>query len=651
MKKIVSWILAALLALCLLPALAEGLEIEEEPVVIEDEEIVFSEDVDNAVAEEDFMLFSDEPVEKGYADFLTEGEEAVPAEAGDVPIDAAHFPDAAFREYVSSEFDDDHDGVLTQEEAGLSRWGYTYSVSVSEKSISSLKGIEYLTGLGYLYCSDNLLTSLDLSKNTALTYLSCNGNKLTSLDLSKNTALTKLWCNDNKLTSLDLSKNTVLTRLDCYDNKLTSLNVSGLTALTRLSCYKNELTTLDVSGNTALQYLSCDDNKLTALSTGRVETLQTLYCNKNQLAALDLSGNTGITEVNCGANQLTSLKLGNCVWLEKMDCYNNQLSSLDLSGAESLDKLDCKHNDMAVLDLSVCGEELEGALLNNPDFKVYSDTVRLQGNKYNLEYDRTTKLVADGNTIRAASPKSISLPEESVTLIEGETYQLQPILDPTDSEAVITYHSYSDWCVTVSETGLITAIGDGETTVRVRTDNSLEAELNVKVIGRKIENCEVSVKNATYTGKALKPAVTVTFNGTKLKKGTDYTLKYWENKYVGTGYVTVKGKGKFSGERDFTFKIKPKGTTLSKVTPGKKKLTVTWKKQSKQVSGYQIQYGTKKDFSNAKKLTVKGAKTVKATIKSLKAKKTYYVRIRTYKTVSGKKYYSSWSKYKKVKTK
>ena len=124
MKKIVSWILAVLLALCLLPALAEGLEIEKEPVVIEDEEIVFSEDVDNVTEEQDFMLFSDEPIEKGYADFLTEGEEAVPSETGDVLIDAAHFPDAAFREYVSNEFDSDHDGVLTQKEASLYRSRY-----------------------------------------------------------------------------------------------------------------------------------------------------------------------------------------------------------------------------------------------------------------------------------------------------------------------------------------------------------------------------------------------------------------------------------------------------------------------------------------------------------------------------------------------
>ena len=145
--------------------------------------------------------------------------------------------------------------------------------------------------------------------------------------------------------------------------------------------------------------------------------------------------------------------------------------------------------------------------------------------------------------------------------------------------------------------------------------------------------------------------MTVKYNGTTLTKGTDYTVSYKNNTKVGTATVTVKGIGNYTGSKKATFKINPKGTTLSKVTPGKKKLTVTWKKQTKQVSGYQIQYGTKKDFSNAKKVTASGAKTVKKVIKSLKAKKTYYVRIRTYKTVSGKKYYSSWSKYKKVKTK
>ena len=87
-----------------------------------------------------------------------------------------------------------------------------------------------------LDCSDNQLTSLDVSKNTFLTDLDCFNNQLTSLDLSQNTALTTLYCFDNQLTSLDVSKHTALTTLYCNENQLTSLDVSKNTALTSLSC-------------------------------------------------------------------------------------------------------------------------------------------------------------------------------------------------------------------------------------------------------------------------------------------------------------------------------------------------------------------------------------------------------------------------------
>jgi Leucine-rich repeat (LRR) protein len=126
--------------------------------------------------------------------------------------------------------------------------------------IASLEGIEYFTGLTYLNCLYNQLTSLDLSKNTALTTLYCSWNQLASLDLSKNTALTQLNCDSNGLTSLDVSKNTALTYLDCYGNGLTSLDLSKNTALIYLDCCDNGLTSLDVSNNTALTYLYCGNN-------------------------------------------------------------------------------------------------------------------------------------------------------------------------------------------------------------------------------------------------------------------------------------------------------------------------------------------------------------------------------------------------------
>ena len=168
-----------------------------------------------------------------------------------------------------------------------------------------------------------------------------------------------------------------------------------------------------------------------------------------------------------------------------------------------------------------------------------------------------------------------------------------------------------------------------------------------------ITKCTFStISSRTYTGKEIKPTPTVKYKGTRLTKGTHYTLKYSANKKVGTATVTVTGKGKYTGTKKLTFKIKPKGTTVSKVTsPKKKQLKVTWKKQTTQTTGYNLRYSTSSGFKNADTVTIKSNKTTVRTIKKLKSNKKYYVSIRTYKTVNGKKYYSSWSKAKSIKVK
>ena len=96
---------------------------------------------------------------------------------------------------------------------------------------------------------------------------------------------------------------------------------------------------------------------------------------------------------------------------------------------------------------------------------------------------------------------------------------------------------------------------------------------------------------------------------------------------------------------------KPSTVKVEKVTKGTKSFKVTWKKKTG-VSGYQVQYATDKKFKkNKKTVTVAKKNATSKTIKKLKSKKTYYVRVRTYKIVNGKKVYSSWSKVKAVKTK
>ncbi|MGN0463769.1 MAG: fibronectin type III domain-containing protein [Acutalibacteraceae bacterium] len=179
-----------------------------------------------------------------------------------------------------------------------------------------------------------------------------------------------------------------------------------------------------------------------------------------------------------------------------------------------------------------------------------------------------------------------------------------------------------------------------------------------KTVAR-IRRVSLSEKTFTYNGKAQKPKVTVTdSNGKKLKNGTDYTVKYARGcKNVGRYMVTVKFIGKYSGGKTLTFEIKPKGTKIKSLTAGKDRIEVRWKKTGEQISGCEIECSTDKSFGKGKvkKLTVKKGGEASATVRHLKGGKKYYIRIRTYKTVTenGKKvrYYSAWSEKKAVRVK
>lgn len=163
----------------------------------------------------------------------------------------------------------------------------------------------------------------------------------------------------------------------------------------------------------------------------------------------------------------------------------------------------------------------------------------------------------------------------------------------------------------------------------------------------------LSKTKMTYTGKALKPSVTVLDANWKTISASNYTVKYSNNKKVGKATVTVKFKGSYAsyGSKKVTFKIVPKKTSIKNLTRGTKKIKVTWTARKTQTTGYQIQYSTNRNFKQSvHTVSVKNSKT-SVLIKNLKSKKTYYVRIRTYKTVGSKKYVSAWSAVKSVKTK
>ncbi len=154
--------------------------------------------------------------------------------------------------------------------------------------------------------------------------------------------------------------------------------------------------------------------------------------------------------------------------------------------------------------------------------------------------------------------------------------------------------------------------------------------------------------NKTYTGKNRKASVTVKNGSTTLKNGTDYTLTYKNCKNIGTASVTITGKGDYSGSKTLTYKIVPKKTTLKVSKKSDTKAKFSWAKV-KGAEKYQIYYSTNGGKSYKKLATVSGSKTSYTSSKLDFDKYNYKFKIRSYKTVDGKKYYSSYSKVVTVK--
>ncbi|MCD7722491.1 MAG: fibronectin type III domain-containing protein [Clostridiales bacterium] len=213
--------------------------------------------------------------------------------------------------------------------------------------------------------------------------------------------------------------------------------------------------------------------------------------------------------------------------------------------------------------------------------------------------------------------------------------------------------------------------GSAKFTTKATTEQNGVATYTCTVCGAtktktyaKIKSVTLSTTSYTYNGKAKTPTVTVkNANGDKISSKY-YTVTYINRatgktvssmKSAGKYYVKIKFNTKYSGTVKKAVTIKPKATSIKSVTASSKGFTVKWGKVTSCTTGYQIQYSTDKSFSSKTTKTVTDNTKTSKKITGLKAKKKYYVRVRTYKTVTinGKstKIYSSWSDIKPVTTK
>ena len=311
------------------------------------------------------------------------------------------FEDSNFETFCLWNFDSNKDGQISIGEVDK-----ITELDISRKNISTIPEIQYFTSLTTLDCSNNQLTSLDMSGCTSLQTLNCNHCSMTFLNVSGCTNLTTLDCSNNFLrsldvsgctslqtldgnwniwTSLDVSECTSLQTLNCdHCNSMGSLNVSGCTSLTTLNCNQcNSMTFLNVSGCTSLMTLNCknclsplslnasgctslakfdyriykeDDTRFTYLNMSGCTNLRYLDCRGGHLLTyLNVSGCTNLEELNCKYNDnLTFLDASKCVSLKILECGSLKLSSLNVSECTKLGNLDCRSNQLTSLNVDGC---------------------------------------------------------------------------------------------------------------------------------------------------------------------------------------------------------------------------------------------------------------------------------------------------------
>lgn len=275
----------------------------------------------------------------------------------------------------------------------------------------------------------------------------------------------------------------------------------------------------------------------------------------------------------------------------------------------------------------------------------------------------------------------VTLNKSSLNLGVGGSEVLSATVLPADAtNKQVTWLSSTPSVATVSQSGVVTGVKEGTTQISVITaDGSKTAICSVIVSGQAQTEpgtqtggiidpatgktaaatfsgmeIELDYTSTAYNGSDKEPGVSIQdASGNDLTEDVDYTLDYYNNLTVGKATVIVSGKGKYAGViAGVRFTIKPKTVTVKSVKKASsRKLNVVWASHKTQTTGFQVRYATTKKFKSGtyKTVTLTSKSATSKALTKLKAGKTYYVKVRAYKTVDGKKIYSSWSKVKSAK--
>ena len=324
----------------------------------------------------------------------------------------------------------------------------------------------------------------------------------------------------------------------------------------------------------------------------------------------------------------------------------DKLLAVEKDGKYS-NKLLSKATVAAIADQEYTGDQIRPTVtVTSADKKTLKE-----GTDYTVTYNNnvlvgtaTVTITGTGDyagTITAAFDiVGISINDATVTVANQQTYTgsaLTPVVTvKVDGKELTT----ADYDVAYSNN---TNVGTATVTITGKGNYAGTATAKFEIVKANIQNASVTgVANRYYTGKARTQTDLRVYIAGKVLSTDNYSVVYTNNKNIGQASLTITGKGNYTGTITKTFIVKPRKVASVKVTKGKKRVTVRYKKQNG--ARYQIYY--KKAGTKAK--TVKTA-AVKRTIKKLKSGKTYTIKVRAYKKIGSKTYYGKYSKAKKVR--
>ena len=455
--------------------------------------------------------------------------------ATDVVINATNFPDANFKEYVMLEVDSNSDGVLSKSEIKNCK-----RIDCRAKGVLQLKGIEFFGELEELWCGNNNISRLDISKNVKLKDLSCSCNNIRDLNLKNNLELTQLACDNNMLERLDLSKNTALEILFCFDNKLGSI---------------------DLSKNTSLWYVDVGKQSKEIKTTNKEVKLNDIdpLLNQTNISYVKNAVLSGNKFVNITSNNIT-YHYNTGYESKKMSVVLNDTTVYVTGVKLNKTSVNPTVGDTVQLTATVSPSDATNKTVywssSNPSVATVDGAGKVTAKgagtaKITVKTDDGSKTATCTVTVKNKTVKvtGVKLNKTSVNATAGDTLQLTATVSPNDAtNKGITWSSSNTAVAIVDSSGKVAAKKAGTAKITVKTKDGGKTDVCTVTVNAK----NVAKKNGWYNEGGFRYYKNgVAYKGWhKMGKAEGEKTEHWS--YFGSDgkiYTGWRKMGKAEGEK------------------------------------------------------------------------------------------------------